>query len=104
MSTHYIHVDVTTVQGSKVTHVDVDGSSMHVPVETVEPETDSDPSLDFTSPSFDALKALHTDPCKLQLPFPSVQPCDNLDAYESGKDHQVKPAENELAKWCTDLC
>lgn len=45
----------------------------------------SDPSLDFTSPSFDALKVLHTDPCKLQLPFPSVQPCDNLDAYESGK-------------------
>ena len=82
--------------GSKVTHV-----GMHVPVKTVEPKVDSDPSLDFTSPSFDALKALHTDPCKLQLPFPRVQPCDNLDAYESGKGHPIKLAEDELA---SSLC
>ena len=48
-----------------------------------------DPSLDFTSSSFDALKALHTDPSKLQLPYPSVQPADNLDAYESSKGVRV---------------
>ena len=41
--------------------------------------------LDFTSSDFDALKVLHTDPRALQLPFPNVQPCDNLDAYESGE-------------------
>ena len=46
---------------------------------------EGDPSLDFTSFDFDALKALHTDPSRLQLPCPSVQPYDNLDAYESGK-------------------
>ena len=46
---------------------------------------DDDPGLDFTSCSFDALKALHTDPSRLQLPYPNVQPCDNLDAYESSK-------------------
>ena len=46
---------------------------------------EGDPSLGFTSSDFDALKALHTDPSKLQLPCPNVQPYDNLDAYESGK-------------------
>ena len=50
-----------------------------------EGEDGGDPSLDFTSSSFDALKALHTDPSKLQLPYSSVQPADNLDAYESSK-------------------
>ena len=48
-------------------------------------EGDVDPSLDFASSSFDALKVLHTDPSNLHLPCPSVQPCDNLDAYESSK-------------------
>ena len=45
----------------------------------------ADSSLDFTSSEFDPLKALHTDSSKLQLPYPNVQPCDNLDAYESSK-------------------
>ena len=45
----------------------------------------ADPSLDFTSSRFDPLKVLHTDPSILQLPYPNVQPCDNLDAYESGQ-------------------
>ena len=48
-------------------------------------DDDGDHSLDFTSSSFDALKALHTDPSQLQLPYPTVQPCDNLDAYQSSK-------------------
>ena len=51
----------------------------------VSEDDDGDHSLDFTSSSFDALKALHTDPSQLQLPYPTVQPCDNLDAYQSSK-------------------
>lgn len=51
-------------------------------MEDVESE---DPSLDFLSPSFDPLKVLHTPPNRLRLPHPSVQPCDNLQAYTSGR-------------------
>ena len=49
-------------------------------------DDDGDHSLDFTSAGFDALKALHTDPSQLQLPYPTVQPCDNLDAYQSSNN------------------
>lgn len=44
-----------------------------------------DPSLDFLSPQFDPLKALSTNPSKILLPCPQVQPCDNLEVYKSGK-------------------
>ena len=48
-------------------------------------ERATDPALDFLSVSFDPLKALQCSPDKVQLPHPSVQPCDNLQAYTSGK-------------------
>ena len=45
---------------------------------------DEDPALDFLSVSFDPLKALQISPSKVGLPHPTVQPCDNLEAYTSG--------------------
>ncbi|CAI8026130.1 Small nuclear ribonucleoprotein Sm D-like protein [Geodia barretti] len=42
-----------------------------------------DPSLDFLSSQFSAEKALVTSPSKIQLPYPEVQPCDNLEQYAS---------------------
>ncbi len=72
----------------------VDDPVPHLPREAVRvklamQKEERDPSLDFTSSSFDALKALHTDPSRLQLPYPTVQPCDNLDAYESSKERPL---------------
>ena len=42
-----------------------------------------DVTLDFLSPQFDPARALHADPTALRLPCPDIQPCDNLDAYDS---------------------
>ena len=41
-------------------------------------------TLDFLSPKFDPLKVLTTNPSKVQLPYPDVQPCDNLQMYAAG--------------------
>lgn len=43
-----------------------------------------DPLLDFLSVSFDPATALHAPPELVCLPHPTVQPCDNLQAYTSG--------------------
>ena len=56
-----------------------------------------DPTLDFTSPSFDPLKALYTS--DLNPPYP-VRPLDNLAAYDSlmsGRKRRAThpPAKNE---------
>lgn len=46
-------------------------------------EKDEDVALDFLSPQFDPARALHADPSAVWLPCPDIQPCDNLDAYDS---------------------
>ena len=46
-------------------------------------EDPDDASLDFLSPDFDPQRVLAVSPSKVQLPCPSVQPCDNLDTYDS---------------------
>lgn len=46
-------------------------------------EKDEDVALDFLSPRFDPVRALHADPSAVRLPCPDIQPCDNLDAYDS---------------------
>lgn len=53
--------------------------------DTEEEDTLWDPELDFLSVSFDPSKVLQTSPSKVVLPHPSVQPCDNLQAYTSGQ-------------------
>lgn len=50
-----------------------------------DPALPGDPTLDFLSLSFDPVKALQSSPSKVLLPHPSVQPCDNLQAYTSGR-------------------
>ncbi len=45
---------------------------------------EDDSSLDFLSPQFDPLKALTSNPSKIQLPCPEVPPCDNLVMYDQG--------------------
>ena len=39
--------------------------------------------LDFLSPQFDPMRALHADPADVHLPYPDIQPYDNLEAYDS---------------------
>lgn len=43
-----------------------------------------DPSLDFLSEKFDPVKVLRCSLKEVHLPHPSIQPCDNLQAYISG--------------------
>ena len=42
-----------------------------------------EPCLDFLSPQFDPMRALHADPADVHLPYPDIQPYDNLEAYDS---------------------
>lgn len=59
-------------------------------------ESRAEPALDFLSTEFDAERALHSDISKLDLPYPNVKPCDNLQAYESlvnGTKRHSEPSE-----------
>lgn len=49
----------------------------------MEQAEDEEPCLDFLSPQFDLVRALHADPADVHLPCPYIQPYDNLDAYDS---------------------
>lgn len=49
----------------------------------MEQAEDEEPCLDFLSPQFDPVRALHADPADVHLPCPDIQPYDNLDAYDS---------------------
>lgn len=49
----------------------------------MEQAEDEEPCLDFFSPQFDPVRALHADPADVHLPCPDIQPYDNLDAYDS---------------------
>ena len=50
---------------------------------TCEGDSAGESGLDFLSGEFDPLRALQAPPDRVALPCPSVQPCDNLDMYDS---------------------
>ena len=51
--------------------------------ESRSPERVADSALDFLSPQFCPEQALASSPSRIRLPWPEVQPCDNLDVYSS---------------------